>query len=65
MVIDSLINGKVSNYASQFNRKVDWTKTIAHRANIGGPNSEVENKPEQIDKCIDQGYDVEIDLTKS
>ena len=62
MVIDSLINGKVSNYASQFNRNVDWTKTIAHRANIGGPNSEVENKPEQIDKCIDQGYDVEIDL---
>lgn len=35
---------------------------IAHRSNIGGPNPEVENNPEQIDKCISIGYDVEIDL---
>lgn len=62
MVIDSLINGKVLEDGQQFNRQVEWTKTIAHRANINGPNSEVENNPEQIDKCIDQGYDVEIDL---
>tara|TARA_B100000902_G_scaffold71400_1_gene76883 strand:+ start:213 stop:794 length:582 start_codon:yes stop_codon:yes gene_type:complete len=62
MVIDSLINGNVSYGGQQFNRKVKWTKIIAHRANIGGPNSDVENNPDQIDKCIDQGYDVEIDL---
>ena len=37
-------------------------KIIAHRANIGGPDSFIENTPEQIDKCIDLGYDVEIDL---
>jgi len=37
-------------------------KIIAHRANIGGPNPEVENSPDQIDKCIEAGYDVEIDL---
>jgi len=37
-------------------------KIIAHRANIGGSDSSVENNPEQIDKCIEQGYDVEIDL---
>jgi hypothetical protein len=37
-------------------------KIIAHRANIGGPNFKVENKPEQVDKCISEGYDVEIDL---
>ena len=37
-------------------------KIIAHRANIGGSNLEVENHPEQIDKCIEEGYDVEIDL---
>lgn len=37
-------------------------KLIAHRANLGGPDSSVENNPEQIDKCIELGYDVEIDL---
>ena len=62
MVIDSLINGKVSHDGYQFNRQVKWTRIIAHRANLGGPNPEVENNPEQIDKCIEKGYDVEIDL---
>ena len=37
-------------------------KLIAHRANIHGPNKEHENNPNQIDKCIELGYDVEIDL---
>jgi len=37
-------------------------KIIAHRANIGGSNPEVENHPDQIDKCLEEGYDVEIDL---
>ena len=37
-------------------------RIIAHRANIGGPNPDVENSPDQIDKCIVAGYDVEIDL---
>lgn len=37
-------------------------KIIAHRANIGGPNLNIENSLEQIDKCINLGYDVEIDV---
>ena len=37
-------------------------KLIAHRGNIHGPNEELENNPNQIDKCIELGYDVEIDL---
>ncbi len=37
-------------------------KLIAHRANIHGSNKELENNPNQIDKCIELGYDVEIDL---
>ncbi len=37
-------------------------KLIAHRANINGPNSDTENHPDQILKCIEQGYDVEIDI---
>lgn len=37
-------------------------KLIAHRGNIDGINSEVENHPDQIKKCIEHGYDVEIDL---
>ena len=37
-------------------------KIIAHRANLNGPNPNTENHPEQIDKCITRGYDVEIDL---
>lgn len=37
-------------------------KLIAHRANLGGPDPSVENNLEQIDKCIELGYDVEIDL---
>ena len=37
-------------------------KLIAHRANINGPDSSTENSPDQIDKCIEQGYDVEVDI---
>ena len=37
-------------------------KLIAHRGNINGPNPETENTVNQIDKCIEEGYDVEIDL---
>ena len=37
-------------------------KLIAHRANIDGPNSDTENNPKQIQKCIEDGYDVEIDV---
>ena len=37
-------------------------KLIAHRGNIIGPNVDDENTIEQIDKCIENGYDVEIDL---
>lgn len=37
-------------------------KLIAHRGNIIGPNIDDENTIEQIDKCIENGYDVEIDL---
>ncbi len=37
-------------------------KLIAHRGNINGPNRQTENTVNQIDKCIKNGYDVEIDL---
>jgi glycerophosphoryl diester phosphodiesterase len=35
---------------------------IAHRGNIDGPNSNLENSPEYIDFAIEAGFDVEIDL---
>jgi hypothetical protein len=37
-------------------------KIIAHRGNIDGPNPLTENQPETIDKAIDLGFDVEIDI---
>lgn len=37
-------------------------KIISHRGNISGPDHSHENTVEQIQKCIDLGYDVEIDL---
>ena len=37
-------------------------KIIAHRANISGPNISNENKISSIKKCIELGYDVEIDI---
>jgi len=37
-------------------------KLIAHRANLDGPDPSTENSPEQIISCIEQGYDVEIDV---
>jgi len=37
-------------------------KIICHRGNTFGPDPDNENKPEVIDYCIRQGYDVEIDL---
>lgn len=37
-------------------------KLIAHRANLDGPNKELENNPVQVDKCIELGYDVEVDV---
>ena len=35
---------------------------ISHRGNINGKKPELENSPEYIDKAIDLGYDVEIDI---
>ena len=37
-------------------------KIIAHRANINGSNSSNENRLSQIRKCIELGYEVEIDI---
>lgn len=37
-------------------------KIIAHRGNITGPNKDQENHPDYIDKALNLGYDVEIDL---
>ena len=37
-------------------------KLIAHKGNINGPDPSKENTPEQIEWCIDNGYDVEIDI---
>ena len=37
-------------------------KLIAHKGNVNGPDSSIENTPEQIDWCIENGYDVEVDI---
>jgi len=37
-------------------------KLIAHRGNTQGPNHSEENKKEYIEKAIEEGYDIEIDL---
>lgn len=37
-------------------------RLIAHRGNVHGPNNEQENKLSHIQKALDAGYDVEIDL---
>ena len=37
-------------------------KLIAHRANTNGPNSNTENNPDKIIECIENGYDVEVDI---
>jgi hypothetical protein len=37
-------------------------KIISHRGNLYGKDLNVENKPSQIDRVIEKGYDVEIDL---
>ena len=37
-------------------------KLISHRGNVDGPNPLLENQPETIDKAIQLGFDVEIDI---
>jgi len=37
-------------------------KLISHRGNINGPIPEMENNPEYIQKALDLGYDVEVDV---
>ena len=37
-------------------------KLIAHKGNINGPDPSKENTPEQIEHCVKNGYDVEIDI---
>ena len=39
-------------------------KIISHRGNISGPDLKNENLPSYIDKALQQGLDVEIDLRK-
>ena len=38
---------------------------ISHRGNLEGRNPDLENSPDQIIKCIEEGYDVEIDVWKN
>ena len=38
---------------------------IAHRGNTEGPRPEKENHPRYIDRAIDLGYDVEVDICGS
>jgi hypothetical protein len=35
---------------------------IAHRGNLNGPNPRLENKPSYIQKAINKGFQVEIDV---
>ena len=35
---------------------------IAHRGLIEGPNKEIENSPETIQKALDLGFDAEVDV---
>ena len=35
---------------------------IAHRGLLEGPNKELENHPDQIEKALSEGFEVEIDL---
>jgi len=37
-------------------------KIIAHRGNLYGPDPETENTQNQAQKCLDMGFDVELDL---
>ena len=37
-------------------------KIIAHRGNIEGPDSNLENHPNQVDLAINYGFDCESDL---
>ena len=37
-------------------------KIIAHRANLNGPDLNVENRISSISNCIDSGFEVEIDV---
>ena len=37
-------------------------KLIAHRGLTNGPDVNIENRPEQIELALDQGFDCEIDL---
>ena len=35
---------------------------ISHRGNLNGPNPDKENSPDYIQRALDAGYDVEIDV---
>lgn len=37
-------------------------KYIAHRGLLDGPNSELENHPDTVNKAIAMGFDVEVDI---
>lgn len=37
-------------------------KIISHRGNLHGPDQEKENKIHTIEKCLDLGFDVEVDI---
>ena len=39
-------------------------KIISHRGNINGRNAQKENTLKQIIKCIEMGYDVEVDIRR-
>ena len=38
---------------------------ISHRGNVTGPNSDRENHPDYIDRAIEKGFDVEVDIRQN
>ena len=37
-------------------------KIISHRGNLNGPNKNLENRLDTIEKAIQLGFDVEVDI---
>lgn len=41
---------------------IENLRLIAHRGLLNGPDPDLENRPEEIDKAINYGFDVEVDV---
>jgi hypothetical protein len=57
-----MATGMMEAFVNRADRRNWRWRVISHRALLRGPDPKLENRPEQVDRALRAGFDVELDL---